>query len=445
MKRTHSAHIAKRVATLSIFILEIFMLAANASGSTEQLLRQFLGGSDGEYPYAGLVTDSAGNLYGTTNNGGSSANCQLSCGTVFELSPPAVRGNEWTYTILHTFQGGNDGANPQTTLVLDSAGNLWGATTAGGTGDCSTIGQSGCGTIFELNGSGTNWTYQQIYSFQGVPSGQGTGDAAWPAGITFDSEGNLFGVSYYGGRCWTNRHVTSCTGAAFELMNSNESWTESVIYVFNGIYFGYSGPLVDVIGDLYLAGSGGGYGFGAVFQLRPPKNGKGWTEHGIYSFHDTGDGAFPNLGISSDHAGNIYGTTKGTPPTSDPNVFELSPSKSGTWTETVLFNFSTVNSGAYPNWGPILGSDGNLYGTTLNGGHYDNGTVYQLVPPSTQGAQWTENILYSFGQDDSLGFGPGYGIIFGKDGALYSTTENGGDLDCGIFDVGCGVVFRVVP
>jgi hypothetical protein len=418
MKSTHSAHSSNRfpIFQLCVFLFvallaAILLIVPNAAASVGESLHQFQGGSDGQFPYVGLVADNAGNLYGTTNNGGGSSSCQLGCGIVFELSPPAEPGGTWTETILHAFQGGNDGANPEAPLIFDAAGNLWGTTSWGGDGNCSVIGQSGCGTIFELTASGTTWNYQTIYSFQGVPSGQGAGDAAWPMGIAFDKNGTLFGFGFSGGRCWYSLGEV-CAGAAFELTNSSGNWKESVIYVFNGPYYGIAGPIIDSQGNLYGGGPGGRYTCGAIFQLRPPKNGKGWTEHGIYNFHGTTDGAFPNLGLIFDSKFNLYASTIGA--FGNPsNVIELAPTTSGEWTETVLYNFHSANSGYTPNWGPIVGSDGNLYGTTEDGGHYKYGTVYELVPPSQNG-EWTDNVLYSF-SSGSNGTAPGSGLIFGKD------------------------------
>jgi len=428
----------------SFFAILLFVSTAFAAGPKEQALYRFHGGSDGNSPMASLIVDKSGNLYGTTNLGGS-ANCATGCGTVFQLSPPAKHGTPWTETVIHSFQGGTDGAYPYSPLITDAAGNLYGTTSAGGTGNCDDIQQNGCGTVFELSpaGGGT-WTYQVLYSFQGVPSGQGNGDAAWPAGLAFGQGGILYGFAWSGGHCKTDETGTSCSRAAFALKNSGGKWTESVIYRFPGPYYAYAGPILDKAGNLYGAGPGGAYGFGGVFRLNPPANGKGWTQAAIYDFHgSTGDGAFPDFGLVFDAAGNLYGATLGTPAGSFSNVVELSPTQTGEWTESVLYNFNPISTGYEPGSGPILGQNGHLYGTTSQGGQSGRGVVFELIPPSTQGGAWTETVLYSF-LGGSGGDAPEGGVIFGLGGALYGTTAFGGDLNCGNGS-GCGTIFKVVP
>jgi uncharacterized repeat protein (TIGR03803 family) len=452
MRLLHSTDPAKetlRFVTTASLISLLLAGIASAATSAEQVIYRFRGGTDGKYPYASLTADPAGNLYGTTNNGGGTS-CTDGCGTVFELSPPAVSGGAWTETVLYRFQGGSDGANPQTPLVFDFAGNLYGTASQGGNGNCTVIQLTGCGTVFELSPAAqkeSGWTYHRIYSFQGVPSGQGKGDGAWPAGLAFGKDGNLYGFAYSGGYCQTGDDgQVSCGGAAFLLKNSAGAWSESVIFRFPGPYYPFAGPDFDQAGNIYGAGPGGVYGYGAIFRLQAPESGKGWTQAGVYNFHGTtGDGAFPNFGLVFDVSGNIYASTLGTPTGSYGNVIEVSPAQSGEWAETVLFNFNPLSAGYTPLWGPTLGKNGNLYGTTQEGGQTDFGIAYQLAPPTGSGA-WVETVLYNFSfSSASDGYAPSIGLTFGESGALYGATTSGGDASCGVNGDGCGVGFRMAP
>jgi len=167
----------------------VFQMTHSQDGTwSEATLYSFTGGPDGGQPSGGLIFDQAGNLYGTTNFGGSTY-CSQGCGTVFKLSP----GNGgWTQTVLYTFTGGNDGREPYARLVADAAGNVYGTTLLGGTVNsyCAT----GCGTVFKLTKTSSGWTESVAYAFAG-----GTDGASPYAALTFDSAGNLYGATYAGG------------------------------------------------------------------------------------------------------------------------------------------------------------------------------------------------------------------------------------------------------
>src|SRR5664279_570642 len=184
--------------TLLIFTVSLFMTSTLAAAQ-EQVLHNFNNnGTDGTFPQAGLIVDGAGNLYGTTSEGGTYISCSGGCGTVFELTPNGSGG--WTETVLHNFNSnGTDGANPYAGLIFDAAGNLYGTTTTGGSTG------TGYGTVFELTpAAGGTWTEQVLYSFRG-----GT-DGTWPyAGLIFDAAGNLYGTTPNGS--------TNNGGIAFEL------------------------------------------------------------------------------------------------------------------------------------------------------------------------------------------------------------------------------------
>ena len=326
-----------------------------------------------------------------------------------------------------------------TPLVADSSGNLYGSTYQGGNGNCGNIQLSGCGTIFELSppsGTNTSWTYQIVYSFQGVPSGAGNGDGAWPGDMLYTKRGDILGFALSGGTCQSGETGTSCGGALFILKPVfGGGWTESIVFRFTAPYYPFASPLIDPLGNIYGAGPGGAYGYGAVFVLES-RHRDGRALVPLYDFHGTtGDGAFPS-GLTF-YSG-IVGTTMGSPAGSYSNVFQIT-SNGLEWIESVLFNFNPISTGYEPASAPILGSDGQLFGTTTQGGASNEGAVYRLIPPAIQGGQWTENVLYSF-STGSDGFAPYGGLVFGNSGYLYGTTSAGGDASCN-----CGTVFRVNP
>jgi len=240
---------------------EVFSLSPPTHGETWTLtvLYSFLDGDDGSNPTTGVTADAAGNLYGTTTLGG-----EHNCGVVFELSP----GNgQWVENVLYSFWGTNDGCEPWSDVVFDSAGNLYG--TAG-------RGADNQGTVWRLSPSRANWTFTVLHAFQGT-------DGAEPfAGVVLDSFGNLYGTTLRGGQ--------SDDGTAFELSPGGDggSWTLTKIHDFLGLAGGDgSGPMADLVlnskGNVYgttAAGGAGdclGQGCGTLFELVPSGNGQ-WTE-----------------------------------------------------------------------------------------------------------------------------------------------------------------------
>jgi len=339
---------------------------------------------DGAVPDAGLVFDTAGNLYGT---GGFGA---YRDGVVFELSPN-VDGT-WTETVLHSFGSSGDGIAPEYgSLLMDAAGNLYGTTALGGTGSCEFNGYPGCGTVFELSpGAGGQWTEKVLYSFQNDRQ-----DGNFPyGGLVADSSGNLYGTTSEGG--FSRRHCFngSC-GTVFELTpGADGTWKETILYYFEG--HNGSDPIstltVDPSGNLYGVTTLGGrltcgspYGCGTVFELTPNGNGT-WTEQILRSFHN---GRFPRGKLVFDAAGSLYGTTwlggrydDGSCGYGCGTVFKITPSGSGQWTETTLHSFGGKRDGWQPGAGVIFDSAGNLYGTTVWGGRENCpcGTVFELTP-----------------------------------------------------------------
>jgi uncharacterized repeat protein (TIGR03803 family) len=411
------AMIGRRPATLYVPALAIFFAlllvsARPAQAQTETVLYSF--GSqagDGEFPVAGLILDKKGNLYGTTIVGGAYGE-----GTVFELTAAG------TEKVLYSFGShSGDAHQPDAGLTSDKKGNLYGTTQFGGDFECNA--PNGCGAVFELTAKGTE---KVLYSF-GSQSGDGTIPAA---GLTFDKEGNLYGTTSTGGDFGD--------GTVFELTLAG---TEKVLYSF-GSQAGdgawpQGGLIFDKKGNLYGTTAGGGaYGDGTVFELTAAG-----AEKILYSFGSyAGDGLYPYAGLIFDKKGNLYGTTFNggdleCVPYGCGAVFELT--KKGK--ENVLYSFGGSSGDGNNPWASLtFDKEGNLYGTTYDGGDfecdalYGCGTVFELT------AAGTEKVLYTFGSQSGDGAYPAAGMTFDKKGNLYGTTSGGGAYDE-------GTVFKLTP
>ena len=413
--------------------------ATFARSQTETVLHRFTGSpGDGALPYAvGLVVDNSGNLYGTTQQGGAGTQCDQfegSCGTVFEMRLTAT--GRWKKEVLYNFQGGSDGANPAAGLVFDSSGKLYGTTQFGGTG----CGGWGCGTVFALSRSESGWKESVLYRFVST----NTSDGRLPVTpLAFDQSGNLYGTTICGG----NPSCSCGCGTVFEMTPSEGRWQERVIYAFNGDdgFDAYAGVTPGGAGAIYGTTLGGGNGTGLVFQLtRDPEN--TWHETILYEF--PGQNGGPLGGVTLDTKGNIYGTAINSGEYGYGSVFELSPPKAAeeAWDLTTLYSFTGGRDGAVPAAAVIFDQAGNLYGTTTSGGTGNAcqgwcGVVFELQ--HADGA-WTENVLYRFlgGDDGEYPDGP---LVFGPEGDLYGTTPNGGDPNCSAYSAypGCGAVFEI--
>ena len=451
-------HCFRRSGACGLLVLAATLLvsvqpAMAQSAYAEIQLYNFTGQSDGNSPWAGVIFDSQGNLYGTTQYGGAT-----NSGVVYKLSPPSGGSGPWTETLLHTFMGTGDGQNPFFAgLILDVKGNLYGTTV------------NGPGVAFQLSppSSGTGpWTETVLHTFGG-----GSDGGAPYSGVIIDVQGNLYGTALFGG------DLTQCSGAGcgvvFKLSPpgvGNASWTETVLYTFSGGSSGagpVGGLVFDSQGNLYGTTRGGGNAAcscGVVFELSPPGGGTGpWSETVLYAFSGN-DGYSPYGNLVFDSAGKIYGTTvyggvpstcsllQGAPPSPGCGVvFELSPPASGpgAWTETVLHYFADGGQGANPYAGLTLDSKGNLFGTTDIGTSGGAGVVFELSPPNGAGGAWSYSVLFDFcetsmgtgqGLPCNTGAGPTAGVIFDSRGNLYGTTGGGGTTG---FD--SGEVFELSP
>jgi uncharacterized repeat protein (TIGR03803 family) len=417
----------------------VFKLSRNKQAQwVETVLYSFKGGyygPDGSTPAGGVIFDSAGNLYGTTSYGGTS-----DCGTVYKLSPTA--SGPWKETILHNFACyPSDGAYPTGGLIFDSAGNLYGVTGEGGSGDCNDDQGDppfGCGTAYELSpAAGGAYSETILYDFT-------TGNVyeSYPSGsLAFDKSGNLYGTAAQGGSgeyCY----YYGC-GTVFELTHSSSGWTESTIYSLTGLDDGdtpISGVVFDTAGNMYVTGSGG-YGYGGLFELSP--SGSSWTETTLYTFSSSLYG--PQGAVVLDSAGNVYGTAFGGGNLTDCNkggcgaVYEVSPGSSG-WTESTIYEFTGGSDGASPDATLLRESSGALFTTTYNGAN-GAGSVFELASVS---GRWKGTTLYDF-PDLTEGTNPYGGLLADGQGNYYGTTTSGGtNIPCSYY-TGCGTVFKLTP
>jgi uncharacterized repeat protein (TIGR03803 family) len=470
------------------------------SSGHETVLHNFTGGNDGAYPN-GVIRDFKGNLYGAASDGGTSGVGAAGYGVVYKLDPS---GNE---TALYNFTGGNDGAYPSSPLVLDWAGNLYGTTQLGGTADLGVVfkldpsghetvlhtftrgaygnqpdlagvildefgnlygttafsGAGGQGAVYKLDARG-NATV--VYAFPGDADGQ----YPYNNGVIVGPDGRLYGTTDYGGRHGAgvlyqldgdgnekvlstfdfftangygqptagvtrdsagNFYGTTFIGQADEfygygvVYKVDAAGHATVLHNFtNGADGGnpYGGVIVDSKGNLYGTASGGGTsGGGVVFKIDPSGH-----ETVLHNFTNGADGGNPNGGVIVDSKGNLYGTTSGGGTSGAGVVFKIDPSGN----ETVLYSFTGGADGGFPLFVALArDSAGNLYGTTEVGGASGNGVVFKLDPSGN------ETVLYSFtgGDDGAIPFA---GVVLGPNGNLYGTTPYGGAA-------GLGVVFKI--
>ena len=337
-------HVAKRI-TKSLFACPIALIivlalaaaqAPLAKAQTLTVLHSFSGNPDGSTPYGAVVRDSSGNLYGTTTQGGTS-----NLGTIFKTTSTG------TTTVLHNFSGNPDGSTPYGSLVMDSSGNLYGTTIAGGT--------SNLGTVFKRTSAGTT---SILHSFSGNP------DGSTPyGGLFIDSSGNLYGTTTQGG--------TSNLGTVFKTTSTG---TTTVLHSFSGNPDGstpyYNGLVRDSSGNLFgTTTQGGTSNKGTVFKTTSTG-----TTTVLHSFSGNPDGSTPYGGLVVDSSGNLYGTTINGGTSNIGTVFKTT----STGTTTILHNFTGNPDGSVPYGSLVIDSTGTLYGPTTSGGTSNMGTVFKL-------------------------------------------------------------------
>jgi uncharacterized repeat protein (TIGR03803 family) len=385
--------------TLAIMlVLGLSIPSAQAQTFTD--VYNFTGSPDGVYPYAGLIEDSQGNLYGTTAYGGA-----YGYGTVFKVAGGAE-------TVIYSFTGETDGSEPYSPLLLDGAGNIYGATYSGGA--------SGFGTVFKLDAS-ENETV--VYSFAG-----GTTDGCHPTGsLLLDSSGNLYGTTE---SCGAHNF-----GTVFEI---NSSGTETLLHSFaggssDGANPSFAGLVMGPKGNLYgTTQNGGASSYGVLYKLAQS------TESILYSFAGgMNDGCYPFGTPVMDKETNLYGTTLSCGSGSSGGIVWKVAQVGQKGKETVMHRFAGGKTdGCAPFAGVVLDASGNLYGTTFNCGASTFGTVFKVT------SKGKESLLHSFG-GNSAGAQPYSSVIVESSGNLYGTTLYGGSQSACQF--GCGTVWQLTP
>ncbi|HZP24978.1 MAG TPA: choice-of-anchor tandem repeat GloVer-containing protein [Terriglobales bacterium] len=369
-----------------------------AQSQTLTVLHNFTGGADGNDPDT-LTRDSAGNLYGTASLGGSG-----NLGTAFKLTH---RNQGWLLNVLYSFQ--SEGGGPSSSLIVGPDGSLYGTTAGGGCCDRSP------GTVYNLRPPATfcstvlcPWTETVLYHFTGGA------DSRNPAGhLTFDQAGNIYGTSFgFFFADGSGNGSSNLGGAAWELVHSGGSWTINVLYDFSSLDGGSNpdgGVTFDRTGNLYGTTINGGIlGNGVIFQLAPSAG--GWSEQVLYNFPDNGQGALPGAGLVADEAGNFYGDV------ADGGwVYELTPSGGG-WSYSNLYQ---INTSLHSDL--TVDAQGNLYGTSYEGGQ-GYGFVFKL---SQVGGVWTFTDLHDF-TGGSDGAYPDSSVVVDANGVIYGTAPGGG-------------------
>ena len=390
-----------RVYVMTFLIVLVF--AALAPAQTFTVLYNFTGGSDGWGPYAGLIQDPAGDLYGTTSLGGDPS-CTpgygYGCGVVFKLDTAG------TETVLHTFWG-SDGTNPVAPVLRDRAGNIYGTTSYGGS--------SGYGTVFKIDTAGTETV---LYSFTGGP------DGCYPyQGVVVDKSGTAFLTTSECGSSGYGTIFKVDSAGRFSLLHSFAGGSSDGAYP----YFGRL--TMDKAGNLYGVSSGGGAsGDGVLYELS--KKGKLTVLHSFAG--GTSDGCAPNGSVLQDKAGNFYGTTEYCGSSKNGTIWEVSK----TGKETILHNFAGGTSdGCNPAAGVTRDPKGNLYGVTYGCGANNYGALYELSTSDTL------NLLYSFGGSDGSS-GPIGEVLRTTKGKLFGTALTPSPPCC---DNTYGSVWSYVP
>jgi len=369
---------------------------------------------DGKHPYASLLMDAAGNLYGVAAEGGDAG-----FGAAFELSPPALGKMKWKYRRLYSFcaePNCPDGAGPDTTLIMDVAGNLYGTTPTGGA--------YGSGQIFELLPRGKGWIHRDLHDFGGRRndgrSPQGGLSYVNQESALYDGVSPLYGTAFFGG--------ANGGGVAYRLTKDNRRWKRKTLYSFcamGSCSDGYrpNGVILDNVGNIFGTTWYGGSDYGVLFEISAESGQR--TETVLCDFSVDCKGSVPHGRLLIDGDGALIGVTNTGGATDHGTVFKYSPADGGF---TDLYDFCPQADcgadGQYPNDGVTSDSDGNLYGTTFFGGTNNKGTIFRLAP----GDPYQETVLYSFCTLKNCEDGESIwsGVIVDASGNLFGTTRWGG-------------------
>ncbi len=350
-------------------------------------------GTNGANPVAGLVQGKDGNFYGTAPNGGPSSN-----GTVFAISPDGS-----FFTNFYNFTGGTNGAGPIGGLMVGADGNFYGTTYGGGA--------SNAGTVFEIT---TNGTFSQLASL-GVTNG-----ANPDVTLVQAADGSFYGGTKYGGPYPNTTSGGTGYGSIFQITTNGVLTTPVLFDGTDG-----ANPTALVLGndgDFYGVTTWGGnnsqvpFGVGTIFRLSPDG-----TFTNLYMFTGFNDGGFPQAGLVQGNNGIFYGTTQSGGSNSIGTVFQMT--SDGQFQS--LFSFLASSVGSYPYAALVQGSDGNFYGTTYLGGvgvSGQRGTVFQITPAGNL----TPLIFFTGTNGSYLGASPQSSLVQGTDGNFYGTTVNGG-------------------
>ena len=389
----------------------ILSVVGPASAATKlKTLHAFQGGTaDGGYAYGPLVIDKRGDLYGITEDGGSTNCGGYGCGVAFKLTPGT---GPWKEKVFYALAPNAEGyASQNSAMIADNKGNFFG-TDAYNDGD-----------VYELSEAGGVWTQNIIHTFTNSPDGQGPN-----GGLVRDSSGNLYGVTTNGG--------ANGSGAVFQLSpSSGGAWTESIIYSFNDSNYGPSvayGPLaIDASGNLYgTTVEGGTYGWGTAYKLSSSSG--TWEETTLYNFTLNYSAYVNPQGVVFDTEGNLYGVTLYDGEYGLGTIYKLTPTQ-GFWNKTVLHTFTGGSDGGNPYGGITIDSAGNLYGPSYAGGTYGYGTIYKFVPSGSGGIF---SVMYTFrGGND--GKNPAFPLTLDSSGNLYGVSYGGA--------YNYGTVFEITP
>jgi len=412
MKRETQPQILLKSCCAALAVAATIMLAgpgiAPAQAQTLQVLHSFTSGAGGAFPFAGVTLDQQGRIYGTTSEGGSHDD-----GVVYRL---VRQGEGWIFSPIYSFGSQeHDGSYPVARVILGPDGLLYGTTNYGGV--------EGSGTVFRLQPPATvcknvlcPWLETVLYSFTGGA------DGAYPeyGDLSFDHSGNLYGTTGGGG--------SSGCGVVFKLTRSGSSWTESVVWNFNGVNDGcgpISGVIFDSAGNLYGTTSSGGPGnFGTAYELSPTQS--GWTQTTLHAF----GGIYAAGGLIWDAHGDLFGITGADFGGGEGAAYELTP-QNGSWSFTLLQDFGSEYIA--PLAAPSFDSQGNLYGPLPTGGGDGFGEIFKLTP---SGNQWLYSQFYQFTELGAAGIFPIGAVTFDVDGNMYGTSEQG---------AGAGTVWEITP